>query len=186
MQMKIPPRQSEIFALFFKMGAFAFGGVYSMLAFFERELVRKKQWLSHEDFSEGVVIGQMTPGPPIINTGIFIGYKLRKLKGALMTVLGQVLPSFVIVIIISYFYIKYRDVGPLKSVMKGIGAAVVGLILSVVFRTGGKTIKDYKGFIFALSAFVLLTAFKMNPIAIIIISGVFGLVIFWRKSAGPS
>ena len=116
----------DIFAVFLKMGAFAFGGVYSMLAFFERELVHKRKWLSHEEFAESVVIGQLTPGAPIVNTGIFIGYTLKKLRGALATVLGQVLPSFVLVLVIAFIYIKYKEIALLKAILKGVGAAVVG------------------------------------------------------------
>jgi chromate transporter len=96
----------DIFLIFLKIGAFAFGGVYSMLAFFERELVGKKKWISHEEFAESIVIGQLTPGAPIVNTGIFIGYTLKRLKGALATIAGQVLPSFLLVLIIAYLYIK--------------------------------------------------------------------------------
>jgi hypothetical protein len=73
----------KIFLAFLKIGTFSFGGVYSMIAFFERELVDKRKWITPEEFVESFAIGQMTPGPPIVNTGICIGYKLRKLWGAL-------------------------------------------------------------------------------------------------------
>ncbi|MDA8104824.1 MAG: chromate transporter [Nitrospiraceae bacterium] len=79
----------DIFWKFLKIGSFSFGGVYSMLAFFERELVEKAKWLTHEEFVESVAIGQMTPGPPIVNTGICIGYRLKRIKGALATTACQ-------------------------------------------------------------------------------------------------
>ena len=168
----------NIFLVFLKIGAFAFGGVYSMLAFFERELVTKKKWLTHDEFAESVVMGQLTPGAPIVNAGLFIGYTLNKLKGALATVVGQVLPSFILVLIISYLYIKYQDFALLTAVLKGVGAAVVGLIASVVYNMSRKLLKEYKSILFAIAAFLCLAVFKLNPIGIIVAAGIVGLLVF--------
>ncbi|MDA8419139.1 MAG: chromate transporter [Desulfobacteraceae bacterium] len=168
----------EILKVFLKIGTFAFGGVYSMLAFFERELVVSRKWLSPEEFAEGVVIGQMTPGPPIVNTGIFIGYRLNGLKGALATVIGQVLPSFVLVMIISFLYVKYQEIALLQAVLKGIGAAVVGLIGSVVYSLSVKLLKGYKNILIAVTAFLGLAVFKLNPIILIVAAGMAGLLMF--------
>lgn len=168
----------DIFWKFLKIGSFSFGGAYSMLAFFEKELVQKKKWLTHEEFAEGVVIGQLTPGAPIINTGIFIGYMLRKLRGALATVAGQVLPSFFLILIIAYLYIKYNDIALIRSILKGIGAAVVGLVASVVYSMGKKFLKGYKSISFAVIAFLCLAIFKLNPIVLIVISGIGGLMVY--------
>jgi len=151
-----------------------------MLAFFERELVQKRKWLSHEDFAESVVIGQLTPGPPIINTGIFIGYRLKKLKGAITTVIGQVLPSFILILIIAYLYIAYNDIPLMRSILKGIGAAVVGLISSVVYNMSKNFLKDYKSILFAVATFLCLAVFKINPIILIFVSAIAGLIAYWR------
>lgn len=167
-----------ILKVFLKIGTFAFGGVYSMLAFFERELVAKKKWLTHEEFAESVVMGQLTPGAPIVNTGIFIGYMLKKLRGALATVVGQVLPSFVLVLVLSYLYVKYREIALLKAVLKGVGAAVVGLIASVVYSMSEKLLKEYKGIVIAAVAFLCLAVFKLNPIGLIVAAGIAGLLMF--------
>lgn len=168
----------DILKVFLKIGTFAFGGVYSMLAFFERELVDRKKWLTHEEFAESVVMGQLTPGAPIVNTGIFIGYTLKKLRGALATVVGQVLPSFILVLVLSYLYIKYKEIALLKAVLKGVGAAVVGLIASVVYSMGGKLLKEYKGIVIVAVAFLCLAVFKLNPICLIVAAGIVGLLLF--------
>lgn len=168
----------NIFLTFLKIGTFAFGGVYSMLAFFERELVHRKKWLNHEDFAEGVVIGQLTPGAPIVNTGIFIGYNLKRLKGALASVVGQVLPSFIMVLVIGYLYVKYKDIALMRSILKGVGAAVVGLVASVVYSMGKKFLKDYRSISIAIIAFICLGVFKLNPIILIITAGVCGLILY--------
>jgi len=153
-----------------------------MLTFFERELVEKHKWLTHEEFIESVAIGQMTPGPPIINTGICIGYKLKKIKGALVTILGQVFTGTVLAILLAIFYLKAKNNPLLGSIMKGVGAAVVGLLLSIVFKMARKTIKDYKTALFALAAFFALSVFKLNPIGLILASGILGLIVYGRET----
>ncbi len=169
-----------IFWKFLKIGSFSFGGVYSMLAFFERELVDKGKWLTHEEFVESVAIGQMTPGPPIVNTGICIGYKLRRIKGALATTVGQSFTGTVLAVLLAIFYIKSKGNVTLTSAMKGVGAAVVGLLLSIIFKMAKTTIKDYKSGLFAVTAFFALAIFRMNPIGLILASGIIGLIVYRR------
>lgn len=151
-----------------------------MLAFFERELVEKNEWLTHEEFVESVAIGQMTPGPPIVNTGICIGYKLKKIKGALATTVGQAFTGTVLAIFLAIFYMKTKGNVFLLSIMKGVGAAVVGLLLSIIFKMAKTTVKDFKAAFFAMAAFIALAVFKLNPIGIILASGVLGLILYRR------
>lgn len=179
-------KTKEIFLVFLKIGALAFGGVYSILTFFERELVKKRKWLRHDEFVESVVIGQLTPGAPIVNTGIFIGYTLNKLRGALATVVGLVLPSFVMVLIMAYIYIKYKEIALLKAILKGVGAAVVGLITSVVYSMSRNILKDYKSITFAVIAFICLAVFKLNPIVLIITAAIAGFLLYGRSAEWKS
>jgi len=172
----------DIFWKFLKIGSFSFGGVYSMLAFFERELVEKEKWLTHEEFVESVAIGQMTPGPPIVNTGICIGYRLKRIKGALATTAGQSFTGTVLAILLAVFYVKSKGNVLLTSVMKGVGAAVVGLLLSIIFKMAKTTIRDYKAALFALTAFFALALFKLNPISLILASGIIGLLVYGRRT----
>ena len=172
----------NIFWVFLKIGTFAFGGVYSMLAFFERELVERHKWITHEEYIESVALGQITPGPPIVNTGILIGYKLKKLKGALIATVGQAFIGTVLAVVLAIFYIKTRDNALLGSVLKGVGASVVGLLLSIVYKMAKETIKDYKTALFALAAFFALAVTKLNPIGIILASGILGLIVYRKKT----
>jgi len=172
----------DILKVFLKIGTFSFGGVYSMLTFFERELVEKRKWISNEEFIESVAIGQMTPGPPIVNTGICIGYKLRKIKGALATTIGQAFTGTVLAILLAIFYTKSKGNPLLASIMKGVGAAVVGLLLSIIYKMANRTIKDYKTALFGLSAFFALAIFKLNPIGLILASGILGLIVYGRRA----
>lgn len=172
----------RIFLVFLKIGTFAFGGVYSMLSFFERELVEKRKWLTHDEYLESVAIGQMTPGPPIVNTGICIGYKLKKIKGALVTVAGQAFTGTILAIVLAVFYIKTKDNALLRSVMKGVGAAVVGLLLSIIYKMAKKTLRGYKTSLFAIVALFALAVLKLNPIGLIIAAGMLGFIFFRRDA----
>lgn len=174
------PTYKQIFMVFLKMGAFAFGGVYAMLALFQRELVDKRKWLQQDEFAEGVAIGQMTPGPPIINTGIYVGYHLKGSKGALAATAGQVLPGFVLVLVLAYVYKEFKDLHWFSMVLKGIGAAVVGLLASVVFKMGKKIVRGRAAVFFAAGGFILLHFLNANPIALIALSGATGYLLYGR------
>jgi len=177
------PNIKEIFLVFLKIGSVAFGGVYSMLSFFEREIVQKKKWLTHDDFMEAVVIGQMTPGAPIVNTGIFIGYKLKRFLGAVSATIGQILPSFLLILFIGYFYFEYREVRVIHSALKGVGAAVVGLIASVVIKMAKGSLKNPTDWSIAVLSFLGLLMLRANPIAIILLFGALGMLIFKKRSS---
>jgi len=170
----------KIFLAFLKIGTFSFGGVYSMVAFFERELVYKRKWITHDEFVESFAIGQMTPGPPIVNTGISIGYKLHKLWGALAATVGQAFTGTVLAILLAAFYLHMQDNSILQSVMKGVAAAVVGLMASFIYKMAIKLVTDYRSAALAVGAFLGLDIFKLNPIGILLAAGALGLVLYWR------
>ena len=170
----------KIFLVFLKIGTFSFGGVYSMVAFFERELVYKRKWITRDEFLESFAIGQMTPGPPIINTGISIGYKLHKLWGALAATVGQAFTGTVLAILLAAFYLHMKDNPLLQSVMKGVAAAVVGLLASFIYKMFIKLVTDYRSATLVMAAFLSLAIFKVNPIGILLAAGALGLVLYRR------
>ena len=127
-----------------------------MVAFFERELVFKRQWITQDEFVESFAIGQMTPGPPIVNTGIAIGYKLHKVWGALAATVGQAFTGTVLAILLAAFYLYMKDNPLLQSVMKGVAAAVVGLLASFIYKMGIKLVRGYRSAALAVGAFLAL------------------------------
>lgn len=177
------PSVKDIFLAFLKAGTLAFGGVYSMLSMFEREFVEKRQWVTSDEYLEAVALGQMTPGPPIVNTGICLGYRLGRLAGALAATIGQTFPGIVTAILLAAFYTRAADNVLLKCVMKGIGAAVVGLLASVVLRMARKSLKEPKAIGFAVCAFVALFAFKVNAILVILAACALGLLVYRQRRA---
>jgi len=170
----------SLLLVFFKIGTFAFGGVYSMLSFFEKELVDRRKWLTRDEFIESVAIGQMTPGAPIVNTGICIGYRLGKVRGALATTIGQIFTGTAIAIVLAAFYVKTREHPMLRAVLKGVGAAVLGLLLSVIVKMAKQSVREYRSGLLAVIAFAGLAFFKLNPIGLIFASGLIGYVLFRR------
>lgn len=99
----------ELFLTFAKIGMFTFGGGYAMLSIIENACVERKKWITHEEMMNLVVIAESTPGPIAINCATFVGYKRGKLLGAIAATLGVVLPSFVIIFVISFFLEHFLD-----------------------------------------------------------------------------
>ena len=94
----------ELFLSFFKIGLFTFGGGYAMIPIMEREVVEKKKWVDDETISTILAISESTPGPLAINSATYIGYNIRGVLGSVMATLGVVLPSFIIIFLISLFF----------------------------------------------------------------------------------
>ena len=123
----------EAFGIFFKIGAFTIGGGYAMVPLIENEIVTKRNWISKDDFIDLLAIAQSAPGILAVNISIFIGYKLRGIWGSLVTALGTVLPSFVIILAIAMFFHNFKDNPIVERIFKGIRPAVVALIAAPTF-----------------------------------------------------
>jgi len=176
------PRPLDILVLFAKFGALGVGGVYSMLTMFERDLVARRGWVTPDEFAEAVGIGHMSPGPPIINTGIFIAYRKCGLMGALAATVGLVTPGFFIVLALGYAYLGHRHDTYAVAALAGVAASVCGLLLSVVFRLSRSLLKDRFDLLLAAAGFGLLLFAKLNPIAILAGAGAAGYA--WHALAG--
>ena len=99
----------EAFKIFFKIGAFTIGGGYAMVPLIEDEVVNKKKWIEQDDFLDLLAIAQSAPGILAVNIAIFVGYRLRGVKGSLVTSLGSILPSFLMILAIALFFATYKD-----------------------------------------------------------------------------
>ena len=170
----------SLFASMFKIGLFTFGGGYAMIAFLEREFVEKKNWLSHDEFMDLIVIAESTPGPIAINCATYIGYKVGKGGGAVAATLGMVMPSFGIIYLISLFFNQFLSITWVSSAFRGIQSCVVFLILSA----GLKMLKKMKKTPFSVSVtaitFVSMVTFwllgvRFSSVFYILISGCLGL-----------
>ncbi len=170
----------EMFWSFFKIGAFTFGGGYAMIPLIEAEVVTKKKWISKDDFMDIIVVSQSFPGALAVNCSTFIGYKLGGIIGAIMALLGVVLPSFTIIIIIAAFFMQFRNNNIVDLVFKGISAAVPMLVLVAVVSLSKSLKKNYLNLIIIITSIVLILFFKVHPVIVVLLSALYG-IIFLRK-----
>ncbi len=122
----------EIFWSFFKIGLFTFGGGYAMIPLIQREVIDHRKWIPASEFLDLLTLAQSVPGPIAVNTSVFVGYKVRGLRGAAAALLGTVTPSFVIILVIAVFFAGIRHNPVVDAAFKGMRPAVVALIIGPV------------------------------------------------------
>ena len=118
----------QLYWSFFKIGLFSIGGGYASLPLIQKEIVELHEWLTMTEFTDIITISQMTPGPIAINTSTFVGTQIGGLLGAIVATLGCVTPSFIIVLILAYIYVKYKNLTIISDILYGLRPAVVSLI----------------------------------------------------------
>jgi chromate transporter len=166
----------ESFKTFFKIGIFTLGGGYAMIPLIEEEVVNKKHWVSKEDMLDLIAIAQSCPGVFAINIAIFIGYKLKKERGAIATALGTALPSFLIILAIAMFFSQFKDNPIVAAMFRGIRPAVVALIAVPTFNLGKRAeLNKWTIWIPIVSA-LLIWLLGVSPIWIIIAAGIGGFL----------
>lgn len=164
-----------LFITFFKIGAFTFGGGYAMIPLVQAEIVDKKGWITEEEFINIIAIAEATPGVIAVNTATFVGYKIQRVKGSLLSTLGVVLPSFVIISVISLFFEQFIALKWVGYAFQGIRAGVVILILGAVVRMGKGVPKNAFVLILALAAFLLASFTGINVIFVILGGALLGI-----------
>lgn len=176
----------QLFLSFLQIGAFSFGGGYAAMPLIQNQVVDLHHWLSLSEFTDLVTISQMTPGPIAVNSATFVGIKIAGIPGAIVATLGCILPACIIVTIIAWLYLKYRNMKSLQVVLSTLRPAVVSLIatagltiiISAIFGELGisiNTIKIQMVVIFGICMFLLMK-WKMNPIFIMVLAGILNVI----------
>ncbi|MBR4379836.1 MAG: chromate transporter [Bacteroidaceae bacterium] len=178
----------SLFWTFFKIGLFGFGGGYAMLSLIQAEVVTIHGWLTTQQFTDIVAISQMTPGPIGINSATYVGYSATgSVWGSFVATFAVCLPSFILMLTISKFFLKYQHHPLVESVFRGLRPAVIGLLAAAALLLMNKENFSSYGenpyqFIIScllfLLAFIATSRFKANPILMIIICGIIGLVVY--------
>ena len=186
----------QLFYTFFKIGLFGFGGGYAMLSMIQGEVVTRYGWLSAQEFTDIVAISQMTPGPIGINSATYVGYTSllnagyahwMGIVGSATATFAVVLPSFLLMLTISKFFLKYQKHPVVESIFSGLRPAVVDLLASaaLVLMTAENFSSPREDlFSFAVSCVIFLAAFvgtrryKVNPILMIVLCGLAGWLIY--------
>ena len=164
----------QFFLLFFKIGIFTIGGGYAMIPLIEDALIRKRNWISREEFVDLMAVAQSAPGIFAVNIAIFIGYKLKGTKGSYACALGTILPSFLIMLLIALFFQSFKEYPLVENIFKGIRPGVVALIAAPTFTVAKSSkINRFNVWIPILGA-LLIWAWGLSPIYVIVLAGVGG------------
>ena len=173
----------QLFVSYLKIGFFGFGGGYAMLSLIHSEVVVRNGWLTNGEFSDIVAVSQMTPGPIAINSATYIGYEVAGVLGSVVATVAVCLPALTIMMLITRFFLRLRDNRYVKGVVMGMRPVVVGMIASAALllifphSVDGHSFID--GWSWVIFIGVLLASVKkINPILLIVMSAVAGVVIY--------
>ena len=168
----------ELFLTLLQIGATTFGDGYAMIPLIEREAVEKKRWITEEDVLDIVAIAESTPGPIAINAATFVGFHTAGFAGALCATLGVVLPSFLIILLISLFLRQFEALKLVRYAFVGIRAAVLALVLSAVWKLAHQTKRNVFSLCIAAAVFALAVFVpQIDVLWLIAASAVAGIVL---------
>ena len=166
----------SLFFTFLKIGAFTFGGGYAMIPLIQKEIVEKKKWMTDEDILGIVAIAESTPGPIAINAATFVGYRTAGFGGALLSTVGVVLPSFIIIAAISFVLRAFQNLAAVRYAFWGIRAGVLALIIKAMWSMYQQNKKGLMSYLIMALAFIAVAVFNIRVLWVIIGCAVLGLV----------
>ena len=166
----------QVFATFFKIGAFTFGGGYAMIPLIQRETVDNHKWVTEDDILEIIAIAESTPGPIAINSATFVGYRTCGVLGSAAATLGVVLPSFVIIFAISFVLRQFQELKAVQYAFQGIRAGVMALLCKALWGMYKKNKKNWASYIVMAGSFLLTAVLNVSVLPVLAGCAVFGLV----------
>ena len=166
----------DSFKTFVKIGTFTLGGGYAMISLIETEIVEKKKWIEKSEFLDLLAIAQSCPGVFAVNLSIFIGYKLRKTRGALATCLGTVLPAFLIILFIAMLFHQFEDNKVVAAMFRGIRPAVVALIAVPTFNMAKEAKIQFANMWIPIGIAFSVWLLGISPIIMIAAAGIGGFI----------
>ncbi len=169
-------RVFTLFITFFRIGAFTFGGGYAMIPLIQHDVVEKHQWITDDDILEIVAIAESTPGPIAINSATFVGYRVAGFFGAFFATFGVVLPSFVIISLISLVLGEFQNITAVRYAFFGIRAGVLALLLKALVGMYRKCPKKIVSYCVMAFAFILSVLTEINLLFVIIGCALIGLI----------
>lgn len=164
----------QLFSSFFKIGLFTFGGGMAMIPFIQKETVEKHGWIKEEEILEILAISESTPGPIAINTATFIGYQKAGVLGSAAATFGVVLPSFLVITIISTFLRQFQELEAVQYAFAGIRAGVIALVVKALIKLYKGCPKNLISYIIIGLAFIS-AILGVNVIIIILCAGLIGI-----------
>ena len=166
----------QVFWAFFKIGAFTFGGGLAMIPPIQKEAVENHGWVSDDDILEIVAIAESTPGPIALNAATFVGYRAAGILGSAFASFGTILPSFAIILLISYVLRQFQQLPAVQYAFWGIRAGVVAMLIKSLWTMYKKSPKGWPAYVAMAAAFVMNTILDLHILIVIGSCAVFGLV----------
>ncbi len=160
---------------FGKFGGVTFGGGYAIIALLEDDLVRRKGWLTQEELLNIITIGESTPGPIAVNTATFVGYRLAGILGGVVATVALVFPAWLVIVIVSGFYLEFRENTWVAAALAGIRVAAIVLIVRAFFRMGQGVPRNVANLVAGTVAFVSVALFNLNALWFVIGGLLFGV-----------
>ena len=167
----------QMFITFVRIGAFTIGGGYAMIPLIQREVVQVRKWMSPKEFIDMLALAQSAPGVIAINTAIFIGYKLKGVRGSIVTALGCALPSFVIILLIAMVFTNFKDSPVVERIFKGIRPAVVALIAAPLYNMAKAAGVTWKTLFIPVIAALLIWGLNISPVWVVVAAIAGGIIV---------
>lgn len=171
----------DLFVSFFKIGLFTFGGGYAMLPMLQREIVDHHEWVTEDEVLDYYAIAQCTPGVIAVNTATFVGTKLRGALGGAVATFAVILPSIIIITIISTILENFSSYAVVQHAFAGIRIAVAALVVVTVAKLYRKSVKGALGNGIFAGSLLLLSLFDVSPVLIVAIVILIGAAIVWKE-----
>jgi chromate transporter len=173
-------RYFELFYSFFKIGLFTFGGGYAMIPIIQREMIDRRHWIEEKEFFDLLTLAQSAPGPIALNTAVFVGYKLYGYWGAIVSLLGVVIPSFSVILFVAIFFSHIRENAIVDAAFKGMRPVVVALMLAPILGF----VRGMRWWAVAVACGVAIAIwhFGFSPIYLLVAGAVAGLL--WAAARG--
>lgn len=167
-----------LFTSIFKISAFTFGGGFVIVPLIKKRFVNDLNWINEDEMIDIAAIAQSSPGAIAVNAAILLGYRIAGLLGAIVCIIGAILPPFIIIAIISYFYSAFRDNRIIRALLKGMQVGVAAVVLDVSVGMAHNIVKTKKAayVLMMIAAFVATFIFDINIIIIILCSAFLGII----------
>lgn len=174
----------RLFKVFARIGATGFGGAMALLSLMQEQAVERRKVATPEEFSEGVALGQLLPGPIVVDAVTHLGYCRRGWLGALVAAGALILPAFVLMLVLTPLYLKFGAIPQVSGAFRGIGGAVVAVILAAVWRMAQKSLTDVKAVLLAVGCFLVVAVLGANASLMVLLAGAVGILLFRPRKEG--
>lgn len=171
----------ELFWTYLKIGTFTLGGGYAMLPLIQKEVVERKRWIDEAEFLNMIALAQAAPGLIAVNSAVFIGWRVYGWRGVIATVLGAVLPSFLIILAIAMVFQDFKDQPAVEAVFKGVRPAVVALIAAPLCRMAKNAKIGWSTALVPIAGALVIWKGGLSPVWVILITVVATLAYTWLK-----